>query len=208
MSYLEYGYQAQDQDLEVRQDLMRTNRFTEADLTENRLGRMSNAQMVVISAKAVLPILALGGPLVGLAAMSFVAVEFFPYIITKVRLMLAMGKYVVAFGGAIVFGLIALLINFILHVERLVTYLSDLAAGKVQSECGRLHTSKGEKIQDGIDQIVRRKTETFSYVIKGESYQVSEAAYDALVDHSGSFFRVYFTPKSRFLLSIEPFQAE
>ncbi|MBY0505555.1 MAG: hypothetical protein K2X03_16700 [Bryobacteraceae bacterium] len=207
-SYVEYGYQAEDQDQVARRDLMRTCSFTEADLVENRQGRMSSAQLVRVSAKAVWPILALGVPLVGLVLMAVFAGTVFPYIITKVRLMMTMGKYVVAFGGALVFGLIALVINFVLHSERLLLYLADLASGKVLSDSGRLHATKGEEIQDGIDQILRRKTLTYNFVVKGQTYQVSEAAYDALLDQAGSVFRVYFTPKSRFLLSIEPFRQE
>ena len=61
---------------------------------------------------------------------------------------------------------------------------------------------------DKLDTILRRKTETFNYVIKGHSYQVSEAAYDGMIDHAGNIFTVYFAPKSRFLLSIEPSRSE
>ncbi len=202
--YVDYAYQCENQDEEILLDLMRTNRFNQADLAENRLGKMSTNQMIRLTIKAVVPIILLGLPLAGLIVMCVFAAEIFPYVMTKVRLMLAMGKYLVAFGGAIVFGLIALVINFILHSERFVMFLSDLAAGQAGSDNGRLHTSMGEEIQDGIDQILRRKTVVHSYVLKGQSYRVSEAGYDALRDHSGSMFRIYFTPKSRFILSIEP----
>ncbi len=202
--YVDYAYQSENQDEAVLLDLMKTNNFNQADLAENRLGRMSTNQMIRLTIKAMLPIVMLGVPLLGLILMCVFAGEVFPYIMTKVRLMMAMGKYLVAFGGAIVFGLIALVINFILHSERLVMFLADLAAGKSASESGRLHTSMGEDIQDGIDQILRRKTITYNYVLKGQSYQVSESGFDALRDHSGSMFRIYFTPKSRFILSIEP----
>jgi hypothetical protein len=204
LSYLEYGYQSENQDEVILKDLMRTNGFNEADLKENRCGRMSSVQMMRLSAKAILPIIGLGVPLVGLVVMAFLAYEFYPMIMAKVRLMITMGKYIVVFFGALVFGAIALVINFILHSERLVMFLGDLASGKVASEVGRLHTSKGEEIQDGIDTILRRTTVTYNYVIKGQFYQVNERAFEALRDSSGTVFRVYFTPKSHFLLSIEP----
>ena len=66
MSYLEYGYQSENQDEVVLKDLMRTNGFDEADLKENRSGRMSSRQMLRLSAKAIMPIIGLGVPLVGL----------------------------------------------------------------------------------------------------------------------------------------------
>src|SRR5262245_18820113 len=95
-SYLEFGYQGENQDEVVLGQLMRTNRFDAADLQENRQGRISSPQMLRLTAKAVFPILLLGVPLVGLIVMAFAAYEFAPMIMAKVRLMLTMGKYLVA----------------------------------------------------------------------------------------------------------------
>ena len=107
--YVDYAYQCENQDEAVLLELMKTNNFNQADLAENRLGRMSTNQMIRLMIKAMLPIVMLGVPLLGLILMCVFAGEVFPYIMTKVRLMMAMGKYLVAFGGAIVFGLIAVL---------------------------------------------------------------------------------------------------
>jgi hypothetical protein len=165
---------------------------------------MSSAQMRRLTFRAVVPILTLAVPLAGLIAMAFAAHMFYPLIASRVRLMLAFGNYVVAFAGAMVFGFIALVINLILHSERLLLSVIDLASGKVAGETGRLLTSKSEEIQDGIDQILRRKTLTHSFVMRGHFYQVDESAYDALIDYPGTFFRIYYTPRSRFLLAAEP----
>ncbi len=206
--YVEYGYQAENQDEVALNDLMRTNSFSEADLKENRAGRISSPQLMRLCLKAVVPFLAMGVPLLGLVVMIVMFAQIAPFLTAKLSFLLKFGQYVTAFLGAIVFGLIALLINFILHSERLLLLVLDMAAGKAGSEAGRLNTSKAEEIEDGINTVLRNKTTTLNYVVKGQNYQVSEAAYDAMVDSSGSIFRVYFTPKSRYLLSIEPARPE
>ncbi len=206
--YLEYTYDTSNPDEELLVTLMKTNHFTESDLQQNRAGRMSSAQMVRMTAKAIGPLLALALPLAGLVALVLTSATVYPYLMTKVRLLLAMSKYVVGFASAIFFGFIALVINFLMHSERVILFVIDLAQGQAATEVGRLTTSKAEEVQDGIDQVLNRKTTTLNYVLKGNYYQVSEEAYDAMLDHSGSLVRIYFTPRSRLLLAAEPARGE
>lgn len=204
MSYVEYGFEAEDQDVVVLRELKSAMHFSDRDLSCNRQGEMSSLQMLKVLAKAILPVLGLLIPFMGLIAMGAFAATLFPFLAGKARLLMMMGDYLLGFLAALLFGLIALIINFFCYSGRLLLYLWDLSQGKVRSDVGRLYVSKSEEVEDGVGYVLRTKTETYSCTIRSESYQISPEAHEALMEYAGSLFRVYYTPKSRFLLALEP----
>ncbi len=188
--------------------LAKALRFCESDLNENKQGRLTNSQMAGLLYRSLGPFLAMALSLAGLVGVAVGLYLFGPLIVSKVRLMLALGKYLMLGVGALFFGLIAFVIKFALTSDRIFRLLLDLAEGKVTSVTGRLTTSKSEEVEDGLAQFTRQRTETYSYVVKGEYFEVGEEAYHAMLARDGGNYRLYVTPRSRHLVALETALAE
>ena len=193
----------EDDEASFRDRLARVFRFTDADLAENKQGRLTTHQKLTLLWTAITPFAALLVSLAGLIALAIGLYYVGPLITARIRLMLYFGKYLGFAAGTLFFGLIAFLIKLLLASGRIVSLVIDLADNKVSSVMGRLTTSKNEEIEDGLATLTKTKTRTFCYVVKGEYFEVSQDAWDAMHERDGGSYRVYVTPRSRFLVAIE-----
>ena len=134
--------------------------FNDADLAENRKGRLSTPQLSRLTLGAVLPFAGLAvtaAGLVGIGAALTVGSEF---VLSKVRLLLAFSKYLMMGVGALFFGLLAFGVKFCLESGRMLRLLLDTIGGRVGTVTGRVTPSRSEEVEDGLNKIVNRKTET------------------------------------------------
>ncbi len=91
-------------------------------------------------------------------------------------------------GGMVILALLALLLLYIGY-----THYADMLRGRVAMLEGTVISQRRSGDEGGY---------TYHYVIGRESFLVNESAYHALI--SGLPYRVYYGPKSKKLLSIEP----
>jgi len=206
MSYVQYGYNSQENsDQELRLGLAKSNAFTAADLQANRQGQISTPQMMKVLYGAVTPLLGLIFPLLGIALLALLVYFFAPYLLHRVRWLIVVGKYFTMALGAIACGLLAILMKSIFASGRLLGAVQDLAAGQAAHEVARVRTSRSDDVEDGFDQFTKRRTLTYHYVLGDRELPVSQQAYEEMNERSyGGWFNVYYTPRSNFLLSIEP----
>jgi hypothetical protein len=78
----------------------------------------------------------------------------------------------------------------------------DLAAGRAHCVEGRTSTSHASEGGKRITNLIR--VERHWYVVRNEYLRVTLEAYEVLQPYSGSTCRVYMTPRSKMLLSLEP----
>jgi hypothetical protein len=163
------------------------------DLKNNRAGRISTKQMLVLVYKGVAPLVGLMIPLLGVMLMAGTVMLAEPWLST-----------IYWFLGALVFGALAVLANGVILKRRLLLLAVDLMLGRTAQVEGRVTASRAEEMEDGINQIMRKQTLTYYFVQGGRSLQVPEGAYEELYSVGGvGHFRLHFTPYSQFLLSME-----
>ena len=97
---------------------------------------------------------------------------------------------------ALFFGLIAFIIKLIFASGRTLQFLLDLMEGKVTSVTGRMHMSKNEQIEDGLDTLTKQKTETYNRLVNGEYFEIEAEGFDALRDRSGGIYKVWLGYKN------------
>jgi hypothetical protein len=218
----------EDDEDALRERLARACGFKDSDLDENRKGRLSTRQMLRLIFVSVAPYFAMLATLSGLIVLTVGLYYFGPLIAQRIRLVYFFGKFLVIGIGALFFGALALLIKFLLASGRMFHLLRDLFEGKVTSVVGRLTTSQNEEVEDGIPAFVQAvsqmrqskrslmshdaaptrtkmvmSTKSYAYVVRGEYFEVSPDAWDAMRERDGRPYRVYVTPRSRFLVSME-----
>jgi hypothetical protein len=191
-----------------RYRLARSCRFDDEDLAENKAGKLTSRQMTRLVFSALLPFLGMVTSLIGLVVVGIGLYFFGPLITRRISLMIYLGKYLTLAVGALFFGLVAFIIKFLLTSGRIWNLLLDLSQGKVDSVTGRLTTSRQEEVEDGLASFTNRKTRTFSLVVNGEYFDVAQDAVDVLLERDGGRYRVFVTPRSRCLVSLEPTAAD
>jgi hypothetical protein len=204
--YVDYGYNAhKNEDKALELGLAKALGFDAADLKDNREGRISTKQMVALTYKGIVPLLGLIIPFVGVIATAVALALFGPLIIGKLLFLLKLGKYVVMGLGVVAFGLLAILANGVIASRRLLLLVLDLAMGKSAQLAGKVTVSHSDDIEDGINQVLRKRTMLYYFVQGEHSFQVPQTAYEELYANGGAgHLRLHFTPKSHFLLSAEP----
>jgi hypothetical protein len=208
--YVEYGYNTQEnQDNEARKGLAKQNRFTPDDLAENAKGRISSKQMITLFAKGVVPLLGLIIPALGLVLLGIALYLMPAKFLLKISFLKALGKYVFAGIGAFFCGILGILAKTIMASSRLGGLVIDVAQGKAAHAVGRVSVSRSDEVEDGINQVFNKKTLRYFYVIKDQYFEVSQEAHDEMQNQGGAgYYSVYHTPRSKFLLSIEPATGE
>jgi hypothetical protein len=203
--YCDYSHDSYAQDeADFLKRIAKAIRFNQKDIAENQAGKISTPQMVRLTLGGLLPFIGLVVTMVGICASLVALVLFGPLIMGKVRLMLALSKYLLLGISAVAFGTLAFIVKFFLASGRAIQLLRDLAFGKVTSVIGRLTTSRAEEIEDGFNQLTRQKSSTYSFVVKGEYFEVNEDAWSLMNNHDGGgTYRLYITPHSRYLLALE-----
>lgn len=179
-------------------------RCNASDLTVNRAGRISTKQMLSLMYRGIVPLLALLIPMLGLLMLAAAFYWFGPWLVTKVYLMLKFGSYIKMGVSVLALGTLAVLANGVVASRRLLLLVVDLAIGKSVNTVGRVTLSRSDDIEDGIDQILRKRTVMYYFVQRGRAFQVSQEAYDELYEQGGvGYFKPYFTPHSHFLIAID-----
>ena len=204
MSYIEYvtvDHASED----PMPELARSNGFTEEDLAQNRAGKISDKQMGKLFGRALRPV---KYPLTALIAWLLACVivrTVVPGIILAIIAMVG-GKAMTAIFGAITLGCVAAAFIAMLQSGRLTALLiQDLKAGTASFMDGRLNISREEDDGLGLDQFHDRKHRRNHYVMNNEYFEVDEEAVALLHNQKPlGRFRLYFAPRSKLLLSLEP----
>ncbi len=185
------------------QRLSRTIAFSERDLAENRQGRLSSAQMTRVSISGFTPFLGIAATLLGLLVLGIAIAAGSELVLSKIRWILTMGNYLVFALGTLFFGFVAVCVKFVLTSGRVFGLLRDVAEGKVTSLTGRGTPSKSVEIEEGIAKLFGLKKETHCLVVRGEYFEIPREAHELLMEHEATTFRVYVTPRSRYMVSLE-----
>jgi hypothetical protein len=167
--------------------LMRAHGFTQTDLEANRLGKLSPAQAALLRARA-------RGQLV-MGALLFVAGGF---VLTGLSSMLVLAllasrgrvpgvAYV--FTGALSLAFVAALLLAALWIRNCFREISEQRVGVAEG------VVTAERVSGDAD--------AYFYVLDGTSYQVPAEAY-TLVKDDPSRYRVYYAPRSRWVVGMEP----
>lgn len=177
--------------------------FTEQDLAHNREGRLSTTQMIRIGIRAAIPFGAMASAVFGLAGLAIGIAVGSEIVMASLAFLLKFSSYLLMGVGALFFGIVALLVKFVLASGRMFELLLDVIDGKVTEVTGRVSPSRSEELEDGLNAILKRKTESFHLVVKNEYYEIPENAYSVMMERAGSIFRLFITPRSRFLVGLE-----
>jgi hypothetical protein len=199
MSYIEYvtnDAQAND----PLPELARATGFTMPDLEDNRKGRISNSQMVRLFGRALQPVRYTGSAMIGWLAFVYAIRNWVPGIVLWIARMcgVPVGSVlsIVTLGCA---GALALSILQSAHCVGLL--IADLAKGQATFKDGRVVVSREEKNGLGLDRLFGEKRMRCSFVMAGEHFEVDQEACAAAPEGR---CRLYHTPKSKLMLSIEP----
>ena len=190
-----------NQESGLQETLHETFHFDESDLEFNKSGKLSTPQMTRLLFQALGPFFGLLGTAVSLGVLCIGLWVAGPLSLKAVRIF---GKYLFIGLGAAFFGVIGLIVRLLITSGRVVMLIPDLMEGKVATVSGRMNTSKSEEIEDGLSTFTRQKTSRWNCVIKGEYFEIDEEGFAFLQDRSGSNFKAYLTPRSRFMVAIEP----
>jgi hypothetical protein len=201
MSYIEYITEDPGPENPL-EDLARTNRFSMADLEQNRAGKISDAQWFHLLIRAVEPVRHTGGALLGWLLCCFVVKMLVPRIVLWIAAMLGAKGIGVLFGGVTLACVGAFVLSLLKSGQTIALLMVDLRNGIASCLEGRVSATKEEEGGLGMARIHGEKHTKYFYVIKNEHFAVDEAAYSALPERGQ--FRLYCTPKSKLLLSIEP----
>ena len=89
--------------------------------------------------------------------------------------------------------------------------IKDLFTEEVTSVEGRLDPTWQEEMGEGFKRVQREMVPIYHYSVRQENFEVQPEAYELLRSKYEDFrpvVRIYFTRRSRQLLSIEPLQAD
>ncbi|QOY89995.1 hypothetical protein [Paludibaculum fermentans] len=201
MSYIEYvtsGDPAND----VLPELARTNQFSMEDLQQNRAGRISDAQWMRLLFRSLRPVRYTGGALLGWLFCCFIVKALVPDIILTIASYVGAKGIGIIFGGATLACVGAFLVSLFSSARTMSLLVFDLRDGKAVCLEGRVRHSREEEEGLGMARFHGENHTKHCYVVKDDYFEVDEDAFKALPD--GLVARVYHTPRSKLLLSIEP----
>jgi hypothetical protein len=201
MSYIEYvttGQQAQN----PLPDLAKANRFTMADLEQNRDGKISDAQWMRLLLRAIQPVRYTGGALAGWLLCCFAVKTLIPGFVLWILALLGFKGLGILFGAVTLACAGAFLVSLLKSAGTMALLMVDLKAGQAACIEGRVLPSREEERGLGMARLHGEKHTHHWYVVKNEYFEVDEEAHAALPE--GRQCRLYHTPKSKLLLSIEP----
>lgn len=203
MSYIEY-VTADHRVENPLPELARTNRFTMADLDQNRNGKISDTQWTRLLFRALQPLRYTGATLLGWLLFCYAMKTFVPGII--LMYLSVVKGYGMAFVGAVTLACVgAFLVSVIKSAHTTALLLVDVKLGKAACIEGRVLPSREDHKAQGTARLYGahgEKHTNYWYVVKDEYFEVDQAAHAALPDAIQC--RLYHTPKSKLLLSIEP----
>lgn len=195
----------------LAQDLAAAHEFTASDLAANQAGKLSPAQKRRLWCAALEPLrqstLTLAYWLIFLATVKLFLVIVRP---TDPLQLLKRCPSLIGYGLKALVVLIALkaAVSFgrglFRSIGQLLSLRRDLSEGRVEVLEGRVSTSSTPEETHGADALHSETEDRYAYAIGDDYLPVSALAYRVLQPYSGSSCRVFVTPRSRWLLSIEP----
>jgi hypothetical protein len=201
MSYIQYVTAGDHHHFEdPLPGLARANCFTMAELEQNRQGKISDGQWMRLLFRALQPVKYTGGALAGWLFFCYLVKLIVPSIILWI--MALKGYGVALFGGITLACVGAFLVSVIKSAHTMSLLIVDLSAGKAACTEGRVSPSREEEHGLGTARFWGEKNTNYWYVVKNEYFEVDPEAHRVLPDAMQG--RLYHTPKSKMLLSIEP----
>ncbi len=201
MAYIEY-ITADENYEDPLPDLARANHFTMADLELNRSGKISDTQWMRLLLRAVQPVRYTGGALLGWLICCFVVKTLVPAIVLWIMAMLGVKGVGILFGVVTLACVGAFFLSVFKSARTTALLIADLNVGKAGCIEGRVSPSREEEKGLGMARIYGEKHTQHWYVVKDEYFEVDQQAHSVLPE--GRQYRLYYTPKSKLLLSIEP----
>jgi hypothetical protein len=199
MSYI--GYVTADHDFgDPLPDLARANRFTMAELEQNRKGEISDTQRMRLLLRPLQPVRYTGGALLGWLLCCLVVKTLVPRIFLWFMAMKGIG--IVFVGGVTLACLGAFLLSVLKSASTMALLIGDLSVGKAACIEGRVSPSREDERGLGLARLYGETNSNYWYVVKNEYFEVDQEAHAAVPN--GMQFRLYYAPKSKLLLSIEP----
>ena len=202
---------------DLQRDLSAANHFTDAELSINREGRIAGTQVSRLLARALQPLTSASSVLLGSLLLLAVTYHFLrlSHALGPTRLLASMPGSFLALQAVKVSGfaffvallitvgaLIALMGRFFKSVGMLFGLALDLAAGRAHCIEGRTSTSWASEGGQGMKALLHK--DRYWYIVRDQYLAVSAEGYQALRPYSGSDCKVYMTPRSKLLLSLEP----
>jgi len=201
MSYLE-SVTSYDHTYAPLPVLARTNHFTMEDLDRNRQGKISDAQWTRLLLRALQPVRYTGGALLGWLLCCFIVKTLVPAFVLWILSLLGFKSLGILLGAVTLACVGAFLISALKSAGTITLLLVDLKAGTAACIEGRVLPSREDERGLGMARLHSEKHTHHWYVVKNEYFEVDQEAHAALPE--GKQFRLYHTPKSKLLLSIEP----
>lgn len=184
---------------EYTQELANGNRFSADDLRMNRKRKISNRQMLRLSLQAMRPFYSALATFLGWLLFVHVVKTFIPGFILAFIPRQLTGGTVTLIGCA--WGLAA---GFAESTRTGILLLFDLLRGEAYCLEGQLSTNWIEEDGQGLDRIRGEKKNLYFYTIRQAEFEVGEQAYHAVRSLNRRLrAKLYHTPRSRLLLSIE-----
>ncbi len=202
MSYLEY-ITVDDSSVEDQLPaLAKANAFSMEDLAQNRAGKIADGQMFKLARQAFKPFYKSAMVLAGWLLFMLIIRTFVPGLVLRLASMW-LGKSLGVLFLLITLGCVVSFIVGIWNSGRLtIGLLGDLSKGKAAVVSGRVVGSRAQNETQGMDRLHGEKADVYHYVINNEYFEVNQPAYETL--RSREIYRLYYTPRSKLLLSIEP----
>ena len=202
---------------DLQRDLAAANQFSDEELAINREGRIAGTQVSRLLRQALHPFASASGVLLG--SLMFVVVTYqclrFSHSLVPTSLLASVPRSLLAFMAVRVSSL-AFLMAALITVGALMTLpggffkslgtllglVFDLAAGRAHCIEGRTSTSWASEGEQSVKGLLHR--DRYWYIVHDEYLPVTIEGYQALRPYSGSECRLYMTPRSKLLLSLEP----
>jgi hypothetical protein len=187
---------------ELLDDFAEANRFTEEDLLTNRLNKISNSQMLRLAVQAMKPFYSAVITMAGWLIFVEVLRMFLPRFLQAMLFGKAAGGLIMLLGCVW-----AVIVGFLQSSKLTVLLAVDIKNGHTAAVEGRVASSATEEATQGLDKFHGEKKFSYRYVIKDLEVEVSEQGYELLhtkYDRMRPKVKIYYTPKSQMLLSIEP----
>ena len=188
---------------EFAEDLASANRFKPADIAANRNGFMSTRQFFRVLWRTSKPLREATWALCLWVALLGIALSLFR---SRLARMLFLRNYAFEVIGLSFSIGMAFVVAMLHTTARSWQLLKDLLTGEVTSVEGRLDPSWHEELGEGFKRIKGEMVPTYFYSVRQENFEVLPEAYEMLRSKYDDFrprVRIYFTPRSRLLLSIE-----
>ena len=189
-------------------DLAKANTYRLSEVAANRHGFMSTRQFFRLLWQASLPLRSAGWSLgVWFALLMLMGTLF------RARMMRMMVFQNYAFEAICVTlsVVLAFVVGVLTTTNKSWLLLKDLLTGEVTSVEGRLDPVWQEELGEGLKRVRGEMVPAHYYSIRQERFEVQPAAYELLrskYEDLRPSVRLYFTPRSRQLLSIELVQAD